>query len=78
MGISNQVQKAKLQISTVIQNVVNVTTSFLKPDVYFGFFLVLVFISLIFKQLTGFYIVVSVFILCYFTERIVKLIYKSK
>lgn len=78
MPLNQDAGKFKLKIAQTVRNVVANAVGFLKPDVYFGFFIVAIFLSLFLKTSIGFYILCAVFIVLYFTERIIKITNKPK
>ena len=78
MGIAINNSKPKIKIIQSVRNIVNTTVNLLKPDIFFGIFLLVEIILVSLKQNNwGFDIVFGIFIICYFSERIIKLIKKK-
>ena len=78
MGISINNSKPKIKLIQKARNIVNTTINLLKPDIFFGIFLLVEIILVLLKQNNwGFDIVFGIFIIAYFVERIVKLLQKK-
>ena len=75
MSLSAETQ-TKVRVSEKVRNFVANTFNFLRPDVYFGIFLIASLVLAYFNS-WGFYIVFGIFILLYFCERIIKLLQKK-
>jgi len=69
--------QVKKHIGEAVRNILANTFNFLRPDVYFGLFLICA-IGFAFINSWGFYICFSVFLICYFAERIIKLLKKNE
>ena len=78
MGISLNNNKPKIKLIQRARNIVNTTINLLKPDTYFGIFIIVEIVLVLLKQNNwGFNIVFGIFIIAYFVERIVKLLQKK-
>jgi hypothetical protein len=72
MPIALNNSKPKIKLIQRARDIVNTTVNLLKPDIFFGVFIILS----LFKQPLGFYLVFIVFIIAYFSERIIKMLKK--
>lgn len=78
MGIAINNNKPNIKLIQRVRNIVNTTVNLLKPDIFFGIFLLVEIILVLLKQNNwGFDIVFGIFIIVYFIERIVKLLQKK-
>jgi hypothetical protein len=73
MPIALNNSKPKIKLIQRARDIVNTTVNLLKPDIFFGVFIVLS----LFKQPLGFYLVFIIFIIAYFSERIIKMLKKK-
>jgi hypothetical protein len=78
MGISANTSKPKIKLIQRARDIVNTTVNLLKPDMFFGIFLLVEITLVALRQNNwGFDIVFGVFIICYFIERIIKFFKKK-
>ena len=73
MSLALNNSKPKIKLIQRARNIVNTTVNLLKPDIFFGIFLFFIILGqFIDKANIGLDIVFSIFIFCYFGERVIK------
>ena len=70
-------ERPKIPIKNKLRSLIGNTVSYFRPEVFLGVLLVFSAILAFLKSATGFYIICGVFIVGYFSERIIRILRKK-